>query len=136
MNDMTLYNSIAKPPRSLLPVETLQHTPVISRKDIENGEITRYFCRKTNHKSAADILEVSKQTYDSIKLNSMYSVVEMRWIIKGRVLDIMDLTNPAAPVRLYTGVTTSNKLFVSQADKEMPGLKNIITDYIKFWQGE
>jgi hypothetical protein len=136
MDNMNIYNRVGKPPKSLLPVDTVYHTPIISVQDNSNGEILRYFCRRTHHSSPGEIVEVSKQTYNSLKSNSMYLTVEVRWLVKGKILDVVGLTNSNSPTRLYTGVETANKLFVEEANKKLVGLKIIITDYIKFWQGE
>lgn len=131
---INVYNSVASPPESLLPVNIKFADIVITRQDLLNGEITRYFCRPVNQSDSSGIIEVDKQTYQQIKSNRLYSSVEMRWIIKGNVED--SLTNSGSLTRLQPGVKTTNKLLVKIADEQMSGLQTVITNYLKFWQGE
>jgi hypothetical protein len=131
-----IYERLGGGPQALLPVDVPDYTPVINRKDIDNGEIVRYFARPVHQRSPSEIVEISKPTFQNLSNNKLYNVVSLRWLIRGKIDDVPGLTNINTPTRLYTGVRTANRLSVEIADERMPGLKTIITDYIKFWQGE
>ncbi len=131
-----VYQRLGGGPPTLQPVDVPDYTPIIQKKDIEAGEIVRYFARPVHHSSPSEITEIDKPTFQDLSNNKLYNVVSMRWLIRGVVADIPGLTNINTPTRLYTGVRTANRLFVEAANEKMPGLKTIITDYLKFWQGE
>jgi hypothetical protein len=131
-----VYQRLGGGPSVFQPVDVIDYVPLINKKDIDNGEIIRYFARPVHQSSPSEIVEIDKPTFQSLSNNKLYNVVSLRWLIRGKVADIPGLTNINTPTRLYTGVRTANRLFIETADEKMPGLKTIITDYLKFWQGE
>jgi hypothetical protein len=131
-----VYERLGGSPQALLPVDVPDYVPIINKKDIDAGEIIRYFARPVHQHSSSEIVEIDKTTFQNLINKKLYNVVSLRWLIRGKVADIPGLTNINTPTRLYTGVRTANRLFIETADEKMPGLKTIITDYLKFWQGE
>ena len=130
------YQRLGRAPSALIPVDVIEHVPFIDQKDRDKGEIVRYFARPVHQRSASEIVEVDKSTYQSLSNNKLYNLVSIRWLIRGKLDDVPGLTNINTPTRLYTGVSTANRLFVEAADEKMPGLRTIVTNYTKFWQGE
>jgi hypothetical protein len=131
-----VYQRLGGGPSTFSPVDIIDYVPVINKKDRDNGEIVRYFTRPVHQSSPSEIVEIDKSTFQRLSNNKLYNVVSLRWLIRGKVTDVPGLTNINTPTRLYTGVHTANRLFVEAADEKMPGLKTIIIDYLKFWQGE
>lgn len=129
-----VYDRVARVSSKVSPPTIQSYTPQITARDRTNGEIFRYFARFTTHTSSADITEVSKVTYTTLKKNSLYQVVKIRWKITGKLEDEFGLPNINTPVRLYTGVLTANQLSVELADETMKGIKEYITDYKRFWE--
>lgn len=136
MSNFTIYNTIASAPQSLLPVDIIEYNPILSKKEIENGAITRYFCRPLQQNSPSEIIEIDKQTFLQLQTHTLYNTIDIKWLIRGKLDDIMGLTDINTPVRIYTGVITANKLTIELANEKMPGIIHILTDYLKFYIGE
>lgn len=141
------YNRVGKIAPKLAPENIDVYTPNPSQRERAFGEILRYFVRFVTHKSPADIFEVSKTTYSRLSNNKLYKTISIRWRISGKLDDEYvkpnsterfsipeGLTIDPSYVRLYTGVVTANKLSVELADEDMPGIKNYLTNYIRFWK--
>lgn len=131
-----IYRQLGAAPSTFIPVDVIDYVPVITNSDFQTGEIIRYFARPVHQHSPSEIVEIDKSTYQKLIGNLLYNTVSIRWIIRGKIDDIPGLTSTNTPTRLYTGVRTANRLFVESADDKMPGLKTIVTNYTKFWQGE
>lgn len=145
------YARVGKIAPKLQPEDIKPYTPHPTQREYMFGEITRYFARFITHQSSADIIEISNTTYDKLRSNKLYTTTSIRWRITGKLDDegatlkpdgtydqIVkindDLTIDSKIVRLYTGVVTANKLSVRLADEEMPGIKDYLTNYIRFWK--
>jgi hypothetical protein len=132
----SVYERLGRAPSSLKPVDVIDYVPVITKRDLDSGEIIRYFSRPVHQRSPSEIVEIDKATFQNLSNNKLYNLVSIRWLIRGKIDDVPGLTNINTPTRLYTGVSTANRLFVESADEQMPGLRHVITNYTKFWQGE
>lgn len=109
------------------------YTPNIQRKDIDTGYIVRYFARRTNLNSG-EIVEISKKQATKLKKYPIFKVIEVKWKISGRLDDEEGPRHVNSPTRLYTGVITSNRLAVEDAEEELPGIKNKLKNYAEFHQ--
>jgi hypothetical protein len=127
------YIRVSSNINKLEPMEILPYTPEISKEDRVYGEITRYFARFITHSSSSDIIEINQSTYAKLKKNDLYQTSAVRWKISGPLDDKMGLTNITSSTRLSTGIMTANKMSVELCEEELPGLKEYITDYKKFW---
>lgn len=136
IDNILTYQSISNTIHSFEPIIIETHTPQVTQAEINAGELLRFFCRPVNQKSPIEIQEIDNTTYTQLKINNFYTIVEVKWKIKGSLTDQFGLTNLGTSVRLYTGVITANKLSISVADEILSGLQSIILDYKKFWQGE
>lgn len=128
------YDRVNKITVLLKPADTPPYTPQITKRDRTIGEVTRHFVRFNTHTSPADITEVSKTTYTLVKKNVLYKTVKIRWKITGKLDDEFGLPDTNTPVRLYTGVLTSNRLSTELANEELSGITEYITDYKRFWE--
>lgn len=134
---MKLYKTISNSIMSneqLLYYGILEYYPKISKTDIDNRYFIRYFTRMANQ-SAGEILEISKQTYDKIKFNNLFLSIELHWKIAGKLDDIPGPVNINTPTRLYTGVTTWNKIAILDADTKINGIKDKLTNFNQFYSG-
>jgi hypothetical protein len=128
------YDRVGRIASMIRPPKLESYTPQITKRDRSLGEINRYFARFTTHTSPADITEVSKVTYTSLKKNPLYQTVQIRWKISGKLDDEFGLPNINTPVRLYTGVVTANTISTQLANEKLLGLTSYITDYKRFWE--
>lgn len=108
----------------------LSHVPVPNDKDYEYGEIQRYFTQVTNQING-DIIEISREVWKDLQDNPLYRTIELRWKISGPLTDSYDEVGR----RVRTGIRTSNRISVEQASKEMPALKNRLTNPLQLWRG-
>lgn len=110
------------------------YIPNIKQEDLDRTYITRYFCRRANLNDG-EIVEISRQTMNKLKKYSIFKFVEVPWKIKGQLDDIPGPNNINTPTRLFTGVITSNTEMVNMKNKEMPGLKNKLSNPLQYYQG-
>ena len=81
MNSVDIYKSIKKD--AIVGVNSIQAFEASpNEKDYQNGFIFRYFTRKRNDNNGI-IIEISKDTYDSLYTSSYYFVLKLRWKISG-----------------------------------------------------
>lgn len=93
------------------------HHPNPEPEDYERGYIYRYLCQKLNKKS--NILEISKEQYDSFGLDSginssIWDVVKIKWYITGEHnyiilrndIEISKYTNKFPYIKTYLKVLT------------------------------
>lgn len=136
MDNLELYAKLTSAPKYLRgDAETslrFDYTPQITQNDIDKGSINRYFARQANHVNG-EIVEINKTQYDLIKDIPLYQTIVVPWRISGRLDDIKSSAVQNAPIRLYTGVLTSNRLAVDAADQEMNGMKLKLTNPSQFY---
>jgi len=103
-------------------------TPVVTKKDIDAGFITRYFLQRINDPT---ILEVSQTTYENWASNiidkKMYNAAQIQWQITGNIEDSINL-GASRP-----GVITQNKLAVQTASKSISDLSTLLTNFTQFY---
>lgn len=127
------YAATGKVPKSFSEINTVNISPFIpkiTKADVDNNFITRYFCRRVNDPKS-DIVEVSEQDFNKLKNSSLYLTISIPWRISGRLDDIFF---PNSNMRQYTGVITANTLITEEADKEMPGIKYLLIKPTQFFR--
>lgn len=127
-----IYDLVGNPPTNLTDTEITEYFPTVTPEDAQRGFITRYFARQANHPTGF-ILEISKDDYDRLKLNSVYKLVTMPWRISGAIDDMVN-TTIGASVRMVTGAKTANRLALDMAEEEMPGMKDRIRNLLQLFQ--
>jgi len=125
------YESVSSNFSSFEPIEIVDYTPIISKNDRLFGEIQRFFVKFKTHNSPSDIIEVDENNFNKIKDNNFYQTTSIRWKISG---NLDDLPNEKLPVKFMPGIITANKKSVELGNEELPGLKEYITDYKRFWK--
>ena len=99
--------------------------------DYENGKFTRYFLRRRNYSTYEDIIEIDKPQWKLWRRQGsginekLYQGLELSWKLTGPLHDIPNTFNTEY------GVADTNQRLVFLKDREMPGLKNYLTDYIE-----
>lgn len=135
-----VYNSLITPAPHLAGVSSyvlsLDYILRLTQKDIDNGQLFRYFAQRTNHPNG-EILEISETQYQKFSQLSSYVTAKINWKIKGKLDDIMGnalIVNQ--PSRFYTGVITANTLAIQDGDNQLPGLRFKLSNPVQFYQGE
>jgi hypothetical protein len=103
-------------------------TTPVTKKDIDNGYIMRYFLQRINDPT---ILEVNQTTYNDWASNiidkKMYNAASIQWQIAGNIEDSVILG------AFKPGVITQNKVAVETASNSIPDLLTLLTDFTQFY---
>ena len=100
-------------------------------EDYENGKIVRYFIQRRNRSTFEDIFEIDKAQFKlwSKSKNgidkSLYNVLALDWKLTGPLYDEITGHNT------IFGVYSTNQRMALLKNREFPGLKDCITDYIE-----
>lgn len=130
-----LYTGLLPSPTILShTVDIVEYYPHPTKDEIDIGVMVRYFVRQANHRTGY-ITEITKAASDTLKDVPVYKTISLEWKITGALDDILGPQHINTPVRLYTGVRTANELTATRFDKEMPGLKDKLRNYVQFWIG-
>lgn len=82
-----LYNMVKLPSAfKKYSIGITPHLPIITDKNIQDGFITRYFCKYISSNSI-EITEVDEQTYKKIQKNPLYQTISLMWKIVGKKYD-------------------------------------------------
>lgn len=134
MSEAYLYELISKVPMSLSVEKYDEYYPEVTEEALDSGILVRYFIRQANH-TTGYITEIDKPTYEKFSRNSLYLVISVDWRIVGELDDKFGPRSINTPVRIYTGVKTSNELTLADAEKIMPGISRKLTNIVQFWAG-
>ena len=124
-----VYNKLIK--KRLQEVFPTQALVIPDLDDYENGKFTRYFLRRRNYSTYEDIIEIDKPQWKLWRRQgsgineNLYQGLELSWKLTGPLHDIPNTFNTEY------GVADTNQRLVFLKDREMPGLKNYLTDYIE-----
>ena len=103
--------------------------PTVTKSDVENGFITRYFVRLSNDKSYT--VEVDENQFSQFNSNQRFTTAMVNWKIVGKK-ETISLTNGIK----INGVEDINRIAVSQVDLTFGGLLHYITNYLEYWFAE
>ena len=127
--DSLVYNTLIK--KRLPEVFPTQALVIPDLDDYENGKFTRYFLRRRNYSTYEDIIEIDKPQWKLWRRQGsginekLYQGLELSWKLTGPLRDVPNTFNTEY------GVADTNQRLVFLKDREMPGLKNYLTDYIE-----
>jgi hypothetical protein len=118
-------------PTSVKPVPVISpsnHQPVPTDADYAKGEFIRYASKRVN--SGPDtIMEISKETADSLKTNPLYLITGFSWKITGPLRD--DLSDKNHPIY---GVLDINKRVLKANEYLIPGISKVFINLIEFYK--
>ena len=105
----------------------------------QRGYVARYFAAKANHINQ-EVFEITRRNYDKLYSNQYVILGHLNWVIKGRLGDqILNLYtgNPTyeggkEPINI-PGVLTQNAGAVRFLSRQIPAVKNYLTNYKQFY---
>ena len=106
----------------------------LSESDKSNGVIIRYFAKMSNDVNS-EIFEISKQNYQNLKAVSLYRTIEIPWLIRGNIQDVVGLRETGEQVTIRIGVKTANQNTIRNAEREFSSLSSIVNDPLQFYMG-
>ncbi len=74
------YSNIIEASRDEIPYSPISYYPILSQDDINNGEFTRYFVKKSNQNL---YIEVNAINFNDSLSSSLYLQVPLVWVISG-----------------------------------------------------
>ncbi len=135
--DIEIFNSIKSPPsyfrggdRFILRYDI---TPIITKEDLDNGYVLRYFARSISNTDASQIIEIDSSKFSLYSTISLYKTLKLVWKIRGKLEDVY---NSNGNIKLYTGIITANKKSIEDGDKVLSGLIQKLQNPAQFYQGE
>ena len=78
--DNLTYSVLTKANPNQLPFSPTPYYPILTQVDIENGEFTRYFCKKYNENV---YVEINSSNYAASVGSSLYFGIQFLWVISG-----------------------------------------------------
>jgi hypothetical protein len=128
------YNTATAQYRLLKPDINVQYqtpyasSPTVTKADITNGYITRYFIQRINDPT---VLEINQSTYEKWSANTidkkMHVATQLQWFITGNIEDIT-MRGVFIP-----GSMSKNKEAISNASLVIPDLSLILTNLTEFY---
>jgi hypothetical protein len=126
--DNLVYNKLKKvvthkAPYTIFPIPVLQ--------DYKNGKLTRYFLKRRNRSTYEDIFEIDKKQYMLVKNSkggidsNLYQPITLDWKLTGPLHDVK------TGINTEYGVADTNKRIVYLKNLKMPGIVDVLTDYIE-----
>jgi hypothetical protein len=122
-----VYDTL-KPNIELKYIQPNAHNVTINKTDIRNGFITRYFIKKINNET---IIEINQNQYNAwlqdVIEKKMHIAITLTWYISGNIEDI------TSGIVVIPGVISKNQKQVAYASKTLPGLSNILINFIEYY---
>lgn len=131
----TAYRNAVSVSSTFKPVRITEYVPFITSKDTERGYVNRYFVCPVSESTPAAIIEVDQSTFTKLQSNNFYKFTTLKWIIRGAIDTVTALTETQQPIILRYGVVDANKKAVEIANGELPGMADIVTNFVRFYQG-
>ncbi len=103
--------------------------PAPSKSDFDTGYMLRYFAVQANS-SRSEIIEIDKQTYQSIQTNPLYVTIQIEWIIIGQNVPTYNGNILAADA-----VSIANQKSIDFVKDKIPNLDSKLPNKLQFWRG-
>ena len=121
------YSQIIK--RTPKEISIIAYLPVLKDVDYRRGFVKRYFIQKTNDKGSP-IYEISKRDRNRFITNSLYTIVELKWRIKGPMETQYDSIGNITD----KSVSESNRISIKLVSHLIPTLKLYLPNLLQFYK--
>lgn len=113
------YSVLTKANPNQLPFSPTPYYPVLNQIDIENGEFTRYFCKKYNENV---YVEVNSGNYVGSTTSNLYFGIQFLWVISGDKEQVK--------------LTNAKQVALVERTLNIQGLAEYLRfNYLQFYQG-
>lgn len=125
--NVIIYNQLKNVEKGIEPIA---YSSYPTEKEYEQKFFKRYFVKKRNEET---IIEIDKNQYETLTkknkgiLGEYYLGIELEWKIKGPRND-----QYKNQILIEHGIEDTNQKTVYQKNKEMPGLINVLTNYLEY----
>jgi hypothetical protein len=121
------YSQIIK--KTPKEISIIAYLPVLKDVDYRRGFVKRYFIQKTNDKGSP-IYEISKRDRNRFITNSLYTIVELKWRIKGPMETQYDSVGNITD----KAVSESNRISIKLVSHLIPTLKLYLPNLLQFYK--
>lgn len=121
------YRQIIQSPLSERVVKA--YLPKVSEQDYDRGYLRRYFLQKTNDKGSP-IYEISQQQKNTFINNPLYTVVDVKWRIRGPKENEYNDTGDV----IDKSVSESNRIAIRLVGDKIPNLKLYLPNLLQFYK--
>ena len=121
------YSQIIK--KTPKEINIIAYLPVLKDIDYRRGFVKRYFIQKTNDKGSP-IYEISKRDRNRFITNSLYTIVELKWRIKGPLNTQYDSVGNITD----KAVSESNRITIKLVSHLIPTLKLYLPNLLQFYK--
>ena len=121
------YSQIIK--KTPKEINIIAYLPVLKDIDYRRGFVKRYFIQKTNDKGSP-IYEISKRDRNRFITNSLYTIVELKWRIKGP----LDTQYDSVGNITDKAVSESNRITIKLVSHLIPTLKLYLPNLLQFYK--
>lgn len=113
------YSILTNKNKLSLPYSPISYYPILSQKDIQNGEFTRYFARKSNENIYT---EISPDNFVSSTGSNLYLTFPLQWVISGEKEKVRQIN--------------ANQIQLTEKTLRINGLDQFLKyNYLQFYQG-
>jgi hypothetical protein len=117
--DNSVYSNLSGANPNEIPYSPIPNYPILTPKDIANGQFVRYFIKKSNENIYT---EVNRKNYLLASNQSLYKQISFSWVIVGD--------------RNKVATTNRNQLIFQENKYKIQGLGAFLRfDYTQFYQG-
>lgn len=121
------YSQIIK--RTPKEISIIAYLPILKDVDYRRGFVKRYFIQKTNDKGSP-IYEISQRDRNRFITNSLYTIVELKWRIKGPMETQYDSVGNITD----KAVSESNRISIKLVSHLIPTLKLYLPNLLQFYK--
>ena len=101
--------------------------PKVTKEDIANGYVTRYFAKFI---SGNKVIEIDEKQFEKFQGDTYHKTLQLKWIIGGNDLDVV-----SSDGQVIYGTKHQNTAIANFYDKKMPGVKQLLRDPLEFFVG-
>lgn len=113
------YSILTNQDRKDIPFFPIPYFPILTKRQITNGELTRFFCKKSNENIYT---EVSIFIYNKCSGSSLYIPITLPWVISGDIN--------------LVATTNAKQIIFTEKKYRIDGLGAFLRfDYTQFYQG-
>lgn len=115
----TPYSILSGENRNILPYTPITYYPILTQDNIDNGEFTRFFVKKSNQNIYT---EINSNNFSESVSSNLYIGIELPWIISGDKEEVRQIN--------------SKQVDFVEKNLEIMGLGKFLRfNYLQFYQG-
>ena len=113
------YSILTNANKNNIPYSPISHYPILTDTEINNGEFTRYFLKKSNENVYT---EVSPNNFSDSLSSNLYLRIQLPWVIRGEEENVRSIN--------------AKQIGLVEKNLQIQGLEKFLKyNYLQFYQG-